>query len=87
MDRSILNYINGGDLGSDILNDVTTFTEELVKNLVKEKGISIANNTMEKLYNFSEVFARQLTDTIAAESLNDTDFNVSDKRKTDIYLP
>jgi hypothetical protein len=42
---------------------------------------------MEKLYNFSEVFARQLTDTIAAESLNDTDFNVSDKRKTDIYLP
>lgn len=87
MDRSILNYINGGDLGSDILNDVTTFTEELVKNLVKERGISIANNTMEKLYNFSEVFARQLTDTITAESLNDTDFNVSDKRKTDIYLP
>lgn len=81
-----INYIQCGKFGQDVLNYVTTSTEKLINKLVKEKGITIADNTLEKIYNFSESYARQLTDTISSESLNDIDF-ASDKNKTNIYLP
>lgn len=81
-----LNYIQCGEFQNDILEYVTTSTEKLINNLVKEKGITIADNTLMKIYNFSEMYAKQLTDTISSESLNDIDFT-SDKNKTNIYLP
>lgn len=81
-----INYIQCGKFSQDVLNYVTTSTEKLINKLVKEKGITIADNTLEKIYNFSESYARQLTDTISSESLNDIDF-ASDKNKTNIYLP
>ena len=82
-----MNFINSGRLGEQVLNHVTKSTEKLINKLVQERGITIADNTLMKIYNFSEMYARQLTDTISSEALNDTDFNVSDKRKTNIYLP
>ena len=82
-----LQYIQGGKLGTDILNYVTKSTEKLINKLVQEKGITIPDNSLERIYNFTEVYARQLTDTISSESLNDQDFNFSDKNKTNIYLP
>lgn len=82
-----LDYINCGKLGEDVLKYVTKSTEKLINRLVQEKGVTIADNTLERIYNFTEVYARQLTDTISSECLNDIDFNVSDKRKTNIYLP
>ena len=82
-----LDYINCGNFGQDVLKHVTNSTEKLINKLVKDKGITIADNTLERIYNFSELYARQLTDTISSEMLNDIDFNVSDKRKTNIYLP
>lgn len=82
-----LQYIQGGRLGTDILNHVTKSTEKLINKLVQEKGITIPDNSLERIYNFAENYARQLTDTITSESLNDQDFNFSDKNKTNIYLP
>lgn len=87
MENTTLNYINGGKFGQDVLKYVTKSTEKLINKLVQEKGISIADNTLERIYNFTEVYARQLAETISSESLNDIDFTVSDKRKTNIYLP
>lgn len=81
-----IHYIQNGKLGQDVLNYITSYTEKLINKLVKDKGITIADNTLERIYNFSEMYARQLTDTISSESLNDIDF-VSDKNKTNIYLP
>lgn len=82
-----LNYIQGGHLYTDTLNYVSKCTEKYINKLVQEKGITIADNTIERIYNFCELYARQLTDTISSESMNDTDFNFSDKNKTNIYLP
>lgn len=82
-----MNFINSGRLGQYVLNHVTKSTEKLINKLVQEKGITIADNTLERIYNFTEMYAKQLTDTISSESLNDVDFNASDKRKTNIYLP
>ena len=87
MKTNSINYINGGKFGQDVLKYVTNSTEKLINKLVQEKGISIADNTLERIYNFTEVYARQLTETISSEALNDIDFAVSDKRKTNIYLP
>ena len=87
MNTPTISYINGGKFGQDVLKYVTKSTEKLINKLVQEKGISIADNTLERIYNFTEVYARQLTDTISSEALNDIDFAVSDKRKTNIYLP
>ena len=83
----MIDFINTGKLGQHVLNHVTKSTEKLINKLVQEKGITIADNTLERIYNYSEVYARQLTDTIASESLNDIDYTNSDKRKTNIYLP
>jgi hypothetical protein len=82
-----LNYIQCGKFGLDVLNYVSRCTEKLINKLVQEKGITITDNTLERIYNFTETYARQLTDTIVSESLNDQDFTMSDKRKTNIYLP
>lgn len=82
-----MDYINSGKLGQDILKYVTKSTEKLINKLVQDKGFTIADNTLERIYNFTELYARQLSDTISSETLNDIDFNVSDKRKTNIYLP
>lgn len=82
-----IKYIQCGQFGTDVLNYVSKSTEKLINKLVKEKGITIPDNALERIYNFTEVYARQLTDTITSESLNDQDFNCSDKRKTNIYLP
>lgn len=87
MENTTLNYINGGKLSQDILKYVTTSTEKLINTLVQKKGITIADNTLERIYNFTEVYARQLTETISSEALNDVDFTTSDKQKTNIYLP
>lgn len=87
MENTTLNYINGGKLSRDVLKFVTTYTEKLINTLVQKKGITIADNTLERIYNFTEVYARQLTETISSESLNDIDFAASDKQKTNIYLP
>ena len=85
--KTSLQYIQGGKLGEDILNYVSKCTEKLINKLVQEKGITIPDNSLERIYNFTENYARQLTDTITSESLNDQDFNFSDKNKTNIYLP
>jgi hypothetical protein len=85
--NNAINYINGGKLGEDILNHVSTSTEKLINKLVKEKGITIADNTLERIYNFTEMYAKQLSDTISSEAMNDFDYTSSDKRKTNIYLP
>lgn len=85
--NNTLNYINGGRLGQDVLNHVTKSTEKLINKLVQDKGITVADNTLERIYNFAEMYARQLTDTISSESMNDIDFTKSDKQKTNIYLP
>lgn len=82
-----LTYIQSGHLYTDTLNYVSKCTEKYINKLVQKNGITIADNTLERIYNFCEVYARQLADTISSESLNDQDFNVSDKRKTNIYLP
>lgn len=87
MENTTLNYINGGKLSQDVLKYVTTSTEKLINTLVQKKGITIADNTLERIYNFTEVYARQLAETISSESLNDVDFTTSDKQKTNIYLP
>ena len=85
--NNAINYINGGKLGEDILNHVSNSTEKLINKLVKEKGITIADNTLERIYNFTEMYAKQLSDTISSEAMNDLDYTSSDKRKTNIYLP
>lgn len=85
--QTLITYINGGAFGQDVLNYVSRSTEKLINKLVQDKGITIADNTLERIYNFTEQYAKQLAETIASESLNDIDFNVSDKRKTNIYLP
>jgi len=83
-----LNYIQCGKFSQDVLNYVTKSTEKLINKLVKEKGITIADNTLEKIYNFSESYAKQLTDTISSESLNDQDFNMNKQFiNTNIYRP
>ena len=82
-----IKYIQSGRFGTDVLDYVSKSTEKLINKLVQEKGITIPDNTLERIYNFTEVYARQLADTIMSESLNDQDFNCSDKRKTNIYLP
>lgn len=83
-----INYIQCGKFGQDVLNYVTKSTEKLINKLVKEKGITIADNTLEKIYNFSESYAKQLTDTISSESLNDQDFNMNKQFiNTNIYRP
>lgn len=88
MDKSNLQYINSGRLGEDILKYVTTSTEKLINKLVKEKGITIADNSLERIYNFAESYAKQLTDTISSESLNDQDFNMNKQFiNTNIYRP
>lgn len=84
---SKLHYIQSGSLYSDVLDFVTGKTEHFINTLVKEKGIALADNTLTKIYNFAEIYARQLTDVISSESMNDRDFNFSDKNKTNIYLP
>lgn len=86
MNNNTINYINGGKFSQDVLKYVTKFTEKLINTLVQKKGITIADNTLMRIYNFSEMYAKQLTDTISSESLNDIDFT-SDKNKTNIYLP
>jgi hypothetical protein len=85
--NNTINYINGGKLGEDVLTHVSKSTEKLINKLVKEKGITIADNTLERIYNFTEMYAKQLSDTIASEAMNDFDYTSSDKRKTNIYLP
>lgn len=85
--KQTLQYIQCGKMYSDILNHVTKSTEKLINKLVQEKGITIPDNSLGRIYNFTENYARQLADTISAESLNDQDFNSSDKNKTNIYLP
>lgn len=88
MDNSNLHYINSGRLGSDVLKYITTSTEKLINKLVKEKGITIADNSLERIYNFTETYAKQLTDTISSESLNDQDFNMNKQFiNTNIYRP
>ena len=87
MENTTLNYINSGKLSRVVLKYVTTYTEKLINTLVQKKGITIADNTLERIYNFTEVYARQLTETISSEYLNDVDFTASDKQKTNIYLP
>lgn len=88
MDNSNLQYINSGRLGSDVLKYITTSTEKLINKLVKEKGITIADNSLERIYNFTETYAKQLTDTISSESLNDQDFNMNKQFiNTNIYRP
>lgn len=82
-----IDYIQGGKFAEDVFNYVSKSTEKLINKLVQEKGITIPDNSLERIYNFAQNYARQLTDTIIAESLNDQDLNVSDKRKTNIYLP
>ena len=72
-----LQYINSGRLGQDILKYVTKSTEKYVEKLVKEKGISLTSTTLQKIYSFTEMYAKQITDTIASESLNDQDFNMN----------
>lgn len=86
--NSELKYIQGGRFGQDILDYVTKSTEKLINKLVKEKGISIADNTLERIYNFAEMYARQLADTISSEALNDQDFNYNKQFiNTNIYRP
>jgi hypothetical protein len=85
--NNTLNYINEGRLGQDVLNHVTKSTEKLINKLVQDKGITIADNTLERIYHFAELYAKQLTDTISSESMNDIDFNMSAKKKTNISLP
>ena len=88
MDKSNLQYINSGRLGEDILKYITNSTEKLINKLVKEKGITIADNSLERIYNFTESYAKQLTDTISSESLNDQDFNMNKQFiNTNIYRP
>lgn len=88
MEKNNLQYINSGRLGSDILKYVTSSTEKLINKLVKEKGITIADNSLEKIYNFTELYAKQLSDTISAESLNDQDLNMNKQFiNTNIYRP
>lgn len=88
MENNNLQYINSGRLGSDILKYVTSSTEKLINKLVKEKGITIADNSLEKIYNFTELYAKQLSDTISAESLNDQDHNMNKQFiNTNIYRP
>lgn len=88
MEKNNLQYINSGRLGSDILKYVTSSTEKLINKLVKEKGITIADNSLEKIYNFTELYAKQLSDTISAESLNDQDYNMNKQFiNTNIYRP
>lgn len=82
-----VSYIQNGKFAEDVLDYVTSSTEKLINKLVQEKGITIPDNSLERIYHFAQNYARQLTDTIISESLNDRDFNVSDKRKTNIYLP
>lgn len=82
-----MDYINCGRLGQDILKHVTKSTEKLINRLVQEKGITIADNTLEQIYHFTESYARQLSDTISSGALNDVDYNFSDKHKSNIYLP
>lgn len=86
MNNNTINYINGGKFSRDVLKYVTKSTEKLINTLVQKKGITIADNTLMRIYNFSEMYAKQLTDTISSEALNDIDFT-SDKNKTNIYLP
>lgn len=86
--NSELKYIQGGRFGQDILDYVTKSTEKLINKLVKEKGISIADNTLERIYNFAEMYAKQLADTISSEALNDQDFNYNKQFiNTNIYRP
>lgn len=88
MEKNNLQYINSGRLGSDILKYVTSSTEKLINKLVKEKGITIADNSLEKIYNFTELYAKQLSDTISSESLNDQDHNMNKQFiNTNIYRP
>ena len=88
MEKNNLQYINSGRLGSDVLKYVTSSTEKLINKLVKEKGITIADNSLEKIYNFTELYAKQLSDTISAESLNDQDLNMNKQFiNTNIYRP
>ena len=86
-DNRALGYVQGGKFATDVLNYVSRSTEKLINNLVQKKGMTIADNTLERIYNFTEVYARQLSETIASEALNDIDYTSSDKRKTNIYLP
>ena len=86
MNNSI-DYINCGRFGQDVLKHVTKSTEKLINKLVQDYGITIADNTLERIYNFSEIYAKQLTDTISSEYLSDIDYTASDKRKVNIYLP
>ncbi len=86
--KSNLQYINSGRLSQDILKYVTSSTQKLINKLVQDKGITIADNSLERIYNFAQTYAKQLSDTIASESLNDQDFNMNKQFiNTKIYRP
>ena len=55
-----INYIQCGKFGQDVLNYVTKSTEKLINKLVKEKGITIADNTLEKIITSQKVMLSNL---------------------------
>lgn len=86
--KHAIQYINGGQFGQDVLKYVTKSTEKYVEKLVKERGISLTSSSLQRIYNFTEIYAKQLADTIASEALNDQDHFVNKEFvNTNIYRP
>lgn len=89
MDKNYnIRYINSGQFGQDILKYVTNSTEKYIEKLVKERGISITSTTLQRIYNFTEQYAKSLADTLSAESLNDQDHYINRTfTNSNIYRP
>lgn len=89
MDKNYnIQYINSGQFGQDILKHVTKSTEKYIEKLVKEKGISITSTTLQRIYNFTEQYAKSLADTLSAEALNDQDHYINKTfTNSNIYRP
>lgn len=79
-------FVQNGKLQEWVLRNVSKNTQRIINKLVVDKGLTIADNTLEKIYHFTENYARQLSDTIIAQSLNDLELSSADST-TNIFLP
>lgn len=83
-----IDYINCGQFGQDVLSHFTEKMERFVEGVVKERGISLTTPTLERLYYFTELYSKQITDTIVSEALNDRDVLANKEFiNTNIYRP
>lgn len=89
MDKNYnIRYINSGQFGQDILKYVTNSTEKYIEKLVKERGISVTSSTLQRIYNFTEQYAKSLSDTLSSEALNDQDHYINRTfTNSNIYRP